>query len=175
MTLKLKRTPGLFLVGFMASGKSTIGSHLAEELGWSFIDIDYEIELQEGKKISQIFVERGETAFRQIETEMIRKKIGQVQSGCPCVVALGGGAFAQPRNWELIENNGVTIWLDCTLERVRQRLGDDTTRPLARDRNGLAKLYEDRRPLYSRADFRVEIETDDVSEVVRSILCLPIF
>ena len=175
MTLKLKRTPGLYLVGFMASGKSTIGDHLADELGWTFFDIDKDIEEQERRTVADIFSQQGEAAFREIETQMIRKRIFHVQCGCPCVFALGGGAFAQPRNWELIENNGVTIWLDCTLERVRRRLGDDTTRPLARDQNGLAKLYADRRPLYSRADFRVEIESDDVKEVVQHILALPIF
>lgn len=175
MTLKLKRTPGLYLVGFMASGKSTIGGRLADELGWTFFDIDKDIEEQERRSVSEIFSRQGESAFREIETQMIRRRISHVQCGSPCVFALGGGAFAQPRNWELIENNGVTIWLDCTLERVRRRLGDDNTRPLARDQNGLAKLYADRRPLYSRADFRVEIESDDVKEVVRHILGLPIF
>ncbi|HEX4227401.1 MAG TPA: shikimate kinase [Bryobacteraceae bacterium] len=175
MTLKLKRTPGLYLVGFMASGKSTIGGQLADELGWTFFDIDRDIEEQERRSIAEIFSEHGESAFREIETEMIRKRIYHVQRGSPCVFALGGGAFVQPRNWELIENNGVTIWLDCTLERVRRRLGDCQTRPLARDQNGLTKLYQDRRPLYSRADFRVEIESDDVKEVVQHILALPIF
>lgn len=175
MTLKLKRTPGLYLVGFMASGKSTIGGRLAEELGWTFFDIDKDIEAQERRSIVDIFSDRGEAAFRKIETEMIRKRIFHVQCGSPCVFALGGGAFVQPRNWELIENNGVTIWLDCAFDVVRRRLGDDFTRPLARDQNGLAKLYSDRRPLYSRADFRVEIENDDVKEVVRHILDLPIF
>ncbi len=73
MTLKLKRTPGLYLVGFMAAGKSAIGNALAEELGWPFVDVDAEIERQEQVSISQIFAERGEQAFRNLETEMIRK------------------------------------------------------------------------------------------------------
>jgi shikimate kinase len=175
MTLKLKRTPGLYLVGFMACGKTTIGCSLSEELGWYFVDIDREIENREGKAISQIFVERGEAVFRELETEMIRTRVSQVESGTPCVVALGGGAFVQPKNWDLIENNGVTVWLDCPFETIRKRLGDDTTRPLAADRNGLAQLFEDRRPLYGRADFRVEVDTDDISETVQKILRLPIF
>ncbi|MBV9302250.1 MAG: shikimate kinase [Acidobacteriaceae bacterium] len=175
MLLKLKRTPGLYLVGFMACGKTTIGYSLAEELGWSFVDIDREIENSEGKTISQIFKERGESAFRDLETERIRARVSLVESGKPCVVALGGGAFVQPRNWDLIENNGVTVWLDCPFETIRKRLGDDTSRPLAADRNGLAQLYEDRRPLYSRADFRVEVETENIPEVVQKILRLPIF
>ena len=175
MTLKLKRTPGLYLVGFMASGKSTIGRSLAHALGWHFVDIDLEIEAHAARPITEIFLEQGESAFRDIETETIRKQVRIVQSGQPCVFALGGGAFVQPRNWDLIEHNGVTIWLDCPFAIVRRRLGDDATRPLAADRTKLAQLFEDRRPLYSRADFRVEITTDDVAYAVQSILGLPIF
>jgi shikimate kinase len=175
MTLKLKRTPGLYLVGFMAAGKTTVGRALAEELGWPFADIDREIEFSQGKAIAQIFDERGESSFRDLETEMIRRHVQRIEAGHACVVALGGGAFAQPRNWELIENNGVTVWLDCTLETVRKRLGDDAARPLARDRERLAQLFEDRRPLYSQADFRIEVDCDDVALIVDRILQLPIF
>jgi shikimate kinase len=91
------------------------------------------------------------------------------------VVALGGGAFIQPRNWQLIENNGITVWLDCPMEIIRRRLGDDNTRPLASNRNGLMQLYEDRRPLYARADYKINVDTDDVVELIRRIRELPIF
>ena len=175
MILKLKRTPGLYLVGFMAVGKTTVGRALAEELGWSFADIDSEIEADEGKTIAQIFDERGERGFRDLETEAIRRRVQRIEAGHPCVVALGGGAFAQRRNWELIENNGVTVWLDCTIETVLKRLGDDTARPLARNHERLGQLFEDRRPLYSRADFRVEVDCDDVALIVGRVLQLPIF
>lgn len=175
MTLKLKRTPGLYLVGFMAAGKTTVGRALADELGWPFADIDSEIETSQGQTIAQIFSERGEEAFRHLETQAIRRRVSRIEAGLPCVIALGGGAFAQPRNWELIQNNGVTVWLDCAIEMIRRRLGDDTTRPLAADREGLAKLFEDRRTLYSRADFRIEVDCDDVAQIVGKILELPIF
>lgn len=175
MTLKLKRTPGLYLVGFMACGKTTIGSSLAEELGWPFVDIDREIEKQEGKTIAQIFIDRGETVFRDLETEMIRSRVQKIEAGRPCVIALGGGAFVQPRNWDLIENNGVTVWLDCPFDTLLKRLEGDTVRPLAAGHDGLAQLFEDRRSLYARADFRVEVDTDDISAMVRKILQLPIF
>jgi shikimate kinase len=175
MIAKLKRTPGLYLVGFMCSGKTTVGRALAEELGWSFIDIDTEIEAQEGKTITEIFLERGEEVFRDIETEMLRSRVLRIEAGDPHVISLGGGAFVQPRNWELVDEHGVTIWLDCPLETIRKRLGDDTTRPLAADRSRLAQLFEDRRPLYSRANYRIEVDTDNVSEIVRRILQLPIF
>jgi shikimate kinase len=175
MTLKLKRTPGLYLVGFMGAGKSTVGRLLADELGWCFVDVDGDIEAQQGKSIAKIFEERGEAYFRDLECQTIRRRIALIEAGDPCVMALGGGAFVQPRNWELIENNGVTVWLDCQLETVRKRLGEDTTRPLARDRGALARLFEDRRPLYARADFRIEVDTADIPEIVHQILALPIF
>jgi shikimate kinase len=176
MTLKLKRTPGIYLVGFMAAGKSTIGSALAEQLGWSFVDIDLEIERQEQLTVAELFIERGETAFRDLETAMIRQRVSTIRTGSPSVVALGGGAFVQPRNWELLENNGVTIWLDCPFDLVCRRLNGDVTRPLARDLSRLAQIFQDRRPLYSRADFRVEITTEeDVCGAVERILQLPLF
>jgi shikimate kinase len=175
MTLKLKRTPGLYLVGFMAAGKTTVGRSLAEELGWCFVDIDTDIEMQEGKMIAEIFRERGEDYFRELEWKTIRDRVALIEAGDPCVMALGGGAFVQRRNWEIIENNGVTVWLDCELERVRQRLGEDGTRPLAQDPIALERLYEDRRPLYARADFRIDVDTHEVDRIVKKILALPIF
>lgn len=175
MTLKLKRTPGLYLVGFMGAGKSTVGRALAEQLGWTFTDIDHEIERQQGIKISELFATHGEAVFRDIETDMIRRHVDTIRAGVPAVVALGGGAFVQPRNWDLLENNGVTIWLDCPLEMVRQRLNGDDTRPLAKDSSRLERLFEDRRPLYSRADYRVEVATNNASAVVEGILKLPLF
>ena len=174
MTLKLKRTPGLFLVGFMASGKSTVGRALADEIGWPFVDIDDEIEREQGHNIAQLFSERGEKAFRDLETETIRKHVSQIQAGLPSVVALGGGAFVQPQNWKLISENGVTLWLDCPFETLCNRLGDNK-RPLAADRVRLAQLFQDRRPLYSRADYRVEVLSSHVSDVVESIRKLPLF
>jgi len=175
MILKLKRTPGLYLLGFMASGKTTIGETVANELGWSFADVDREIEREQGTSIADIFARHGELRFRDLESDAIRRHVARIEAGLPWVVALGGGAIIRPANWELIRNNGVTLWLDCPLEIIRRRLGDDVTRPLARDRTGLAQLYENRRPLYSRADFRIEIDSDDIRETTRRILCLPIF
>ena len=175
MDLTLKRTPGLFLVGFMASGKSTVGRALASALGWKFSDLDSDIEAEQQRTISQIFALQGEAAFRALETDAIRRKVRQIQSGHPYVVALGGGAFLQPANWELVKNNGITIWLDCSLERINRRLVGDTTRPLAVDPERVAQLLEQRRPAYARADHRVEADSDDVEQITRRILDLPLF
>jgi shikimate kinase len=175
MTLKLKRTPGIYLVGFMASGKSTIGRALADEIGWPFVDIDLEIERRSGRRITEIFTDLGEPAFRDLETRVLQHHVSHVETGQPRVLALGGGTFIQERNWKMIANNGITLWLDCPMEKVRRRLGDNNTRPLAVNRNGLEQLFKDRRPLYARADYRVDVDTDHVREIVCRILALPLF
>ena len=175
MILKLKRTPGIYLVGFMGSGKSTVGRALADELGWPFVDLDEEIERQHGTTIAEIFENRGEQEFREIETEALRRCIRTVQSGHPRVVSLGGGAFLRHENLELVSDNGVTVWLDCPLPMIERRIAAFTHRPLARDPNHLRHLYEVRREGYARADYRVEIENDDASAAVTRILALPLF
>ena len=175
MILKLKRTPGLYLVGFMASGKTTIGRSLAEELGWSFADIDEDVEARQGTTINEIFKTQGEAEFRTMETEAIRERIRVVERGRPIVIVLGGGAFVQQANFDLLENNGITVWLDCPLALIRARVGRSEDRPLARDPAQLEALYEARRPAYARADFRIEITGDDPAAAVADILHLPIF
>jgi shikimate kinase len=87
MNLKLKRTPGIYLVGFMGSGKSTIGRLLAHRLGWNFFDTDEEIEAAERTTIAEIFEGRGEPEFRRIETEILRQHVSWIERGRPSVVA----------------------------------------------------------------------------------------
>jgi shikimate kinase len=174
MNLKLKRTPGIYVVGFMASGKSTIGRHLARRLGWNFFDTDEEIEAAEKSTIAEIFSARGEAEFRRIETEIIRQHAGWIERGRPAVLALGGGAFVEQANRDLLENNGVTVWLDCPFEVVKRRVGLASHRPLARDPEQFAALYRARRETYRLADVRVPIESDDAASVVEAILRHPL-
>ena len=174
MILKLKRTPGLYLVGFMGCGKSTVGPLVAYELGWRFLDVDQEIETEQRAGIPDIFSQRGEPEFRRIESEVLRSRVRQVQRGRPTVLALGGGAFAQANNYDLVEENGVTVWMECPLDVVRERVGADPHRPLARDPRLMGELYEARREAYAKADFRVDAGPDPKT-VCQSILKLPIF
>ena len=175
MNVKLKLTPGIYLTGFMASGKTTIGRLLADELGWRFVDIDEEIEEEQGISIAEIFDQRGEQEFREIESAAVRKQVRAIEKGRPSVVALGGGAFAQAKIAELLEENGISIWLDCPLPIVRMRVAQAAHRPLARDERQFEQLYQDRRASYARADFRIEITSDKPSDTVAMILKLPIF
>ncbi|HEY2845722.1 MAG TPA: shikimate kinase [Bryobacteraceae bacterium] len=175
MILKLKRTPGIFLVGFMGSGKSTVGRALADELGWGFADLDEDIEKREGMSIHQIFETRGEPGFRDAETAALRERVRSVEGGKPCVVALGGGAFLSDDNFQMVCNNGVSVWLDCPFSTVERRVTGYTHRPLARDPEKLRELFAVRRPGYERADYCVQIETDDAAAVTAAILALPLF
>lgn len=175
MITALKRTPGLYVVGFMAAGKTTIGKLLADRLGWTFADLDDDIEAGAGTTISAIFEARGEVEFRRLESEALRARVRAVERGCPTVLALGGGAYVQPGNFDLLHEHGVTIWLDCPLATVKSRVAAASHRPLARDPERFEKLYEERRQAYSRADHRIAIESDDPAVAVEAVLALPIF
>jgi shikimate kinase len=173
MNLKLKLTPGLYLVGFMASGKSTVGRHLAHRCGWSFFDLDTEIEAAEKMTIAEIFAGRGEAEFRRIESEILHAHVRWIERGRPAVLALGGGAFTVEANRRLLAEHGVTVWLDCPFDVVCRRIAAQhhgPVRPLAQDPEKFTALYDARRALYQLADARVAIESDDPEETVSAIL-----
>jgi shikimate kinase len=171
------------LTGFMGSGKSTIGRLLAAQLAWHFADLDAEIERDCGLSISQIFAQKGEAVFREIEHECLARTLGSAaERNMRLVLALGGGTFAQPRNATLIRefsgpqraSASAVIWLDCSADDLLQRcvlMGD---RPLFRDEASFRKLYEERLPFYRLADFRVESGGEPM-RVVEQILALGIF
>ncbi len=175
MILKLVRTPGIYLVGFMGSGKTTVGRILADRLGWEFVDLDAEIEAEQKTSIAEIFDQCGEEHFREVETAAIRKRVHMVRAGQPMVIALGGGAFLREENFDLLEDHGVTVWLDCPLELARKRVASGADRPLARDPEAFARLYAARRTGYARADYRIEVCSDDPDEAVAAVEALPIF
>lgn len=174
MILKLKRTPGIYLAGFMACGKSTVGRLLADELGWHFADLDHDIEFEQKMKISDIFDTLGEEAFREMERAAVEKRVRSVERGRPTVLALGGGTFIREENFRLLYEHGVTIWIDCALEIIQHRVSNSTHRPLARDQERMRQLYDSRKTAYERAEYRVET-TGDSAAVVKQILALPIF
>jgi shikimate kinase len=175
MILKLKRTPGIWLVGFMGSGKSTVGRALARSLGWRFADLDEDIESHERMTIAEIFEGKGEAEFRNLEHEALRRRVQDVARGVPWVVALGGGVFAQERNVDLICNHGVSIWLNAPLELLKSRVAHGTHRPLARDLGKFEELYHTRQPCYEKAEYHIPIGPGGSQAAVEEILKLPIF
>ena len=167
------------LTGFMGSGKSTAGRLLAAQLAWHFVDLDSEIERHTGLAISQIFEQKGEAVFRDMEHECLTRVLGWAsERDARVVLALGGGTSAQPRNAALIhtvDSPGVAVvWLDCAIETLLQRcvlMGD---RPLFRDEASFRRLYEERLPYYRQAEHRIESSGESI-RVVEQILALGIF
>lgn len=159
----------IYLLGFMGSGKSTVGTLLAQELGWPFIDLDATIEAGQGVTIREIFDHAGEVFFREIE----RAALTEASKTEPAVIALGGGTFVQKSNLEFIrEMGGTTVWLDCPLEELRRRCEGMNNRPLFRDPASFAQLLDQRLPYYRLAEYRVSTEGKAPEEVVEQILRL---
>lgn len=175
MILKLKRTPGIYLVGFMGCGKSTVGRALADELGWNFFDLDVEIENHAGSTIGDIFDTQGEEIFRVLESAALVKRVRAVESGHPQVIALGGGALMNDKNFELVSNHGVVVWLDAPFDLIERRVAVESHRPLARDLSKLRELFELRCFRYSQADYRVDAPDEEAIATVQRILALPLF
>lgn len=160
------------LVGFMGSGKTTVGRALASHIGGRFLDLDDLIEAAQKRTIAQIFETEGESAFRQIEHEALGSALAEAslsQTDPPLVLALGGGAFPQEPNQLLLSDTAITCWLDVPFARALQRVQSATHRPLARDPHKFEQLYQQRIAAYQKANHRIPIESDDPKEAVAVI------
>jgi shikimate kinase len=167
-----RRRPLIYLLGFMGVGKSTVGLLLAQQLGWRFIDLDATIEAGQGVTVREIFERAGEPYFRKIE----RAALVDASQMAPAVIALGGGTFVQPANFEFIRGTGgITVWLDCSLEELRRRCEGKNNRPLFRDSISFAALFEQRLPYYRLANYRISTEGQEPQDVVKQILHLKVF
>ena len=154
----MKRSPRrVVITGFMAAGKTSVAHALARLLGCEAVDLDAIISEHERRTISEIIRERGEKAFRELETRALRDVF---ESKSARVVALGGGAWTFEANRELIaEHDCLTVWLDASFDLCWQRIGRERgTRPLAPERAPAQRLFRERRPLYELAALRVEVE-----------------
>lgn len=145
-----KKFGNIVLCGFMGSGKTTCGRLLAEQTGRKFIDLDEWIEQREGMTVAEIFAEKGEPAFRDLETRAVR----ELPRAGGLVVAAGGGTLLRKENADALRANGVVVFLDASLETVRERLKGDTARPLLHRPGGpdaVEKLYRERAPIFHAA------------------------
>jgi shikimate kinase len=157
----------VFLVGFMASGKSTVGPELARRLEWEFVDLDSRIEAREQKCIPTMFQEQGEQGFRRAETAALQELTSGLKRNS--VVALGGGAFAQERNRKLL-SSWPTVFLSAPLEELWQRSQEDgTERPLRKDREQFNRLYAERLPFYRQATVTVQTAGKDAPSICGEI------
>lgn len=163
------RTKPLVLIGLMGAGKSTIGRRLAKEIGWRFVDSDEEIEAAAGCSISDIFSIHGEAIFRDLETRVIRRLLGDE----PIVLATGGGAWMQAPVRAIIKEKGTSLWLRAELDILTERVGRRDTRPLLQTgdkREILERLMDERYPVYAEADVIVDSSVGPHEQVVERVI-----
>lgn len=157
----------IYLVGFMGSGKSTVGKILAEKLNMNFVDIDKLIEEKEGMKIKDIFERKGESYFRELERKQIEATVKQEG----LVVSTGGGLGANLDNMNFMKKNGDVVWLDVSLNTVLDRLKNDQDRPLLKQpTEKIKQLFEERKNVYRLANIRVNVDKKTPSQIVEEIL-----
>lgn len=164
MGWKLKKT--VVLVGMMGAGKTAVGKALAAKLAVPFLDSDAEIVVAANMSVAEIFERDGEAFFRDRESQVIERLL----SGEPCVLSTGGGAFLAERNRQAITEKGVSVCLNAGLPLLWQRVKHKDTRPLLRTpnpRETLAKLFENRAPIYALADLSVSVEASYSIETTR--------
>ena len=161
----------IVLTGFMGAGKTTVGNLLAQRLAWQFLDADTEIESATGATIAQLFQERGEPWFRQLERETIERLL----SVDFVVLALGGGAIEEKRTRDLLLTARRTrlIHLEASLETVLERCaGTESIRPVLQDRLNLENRYQRRLPLYRQSHITIPVDALHPSAVVDAILAV---
>jgi shikimate kinase len=163
--------PLLVLIGFMGAGKSTLGRLLAKQLACPLVDLDAEIARIHGP-ISELFATRGESGFRAVEQKELRRVLRGIKR--TSVLALGGGAFLQPANRELLDrHSATTIFLDAPFEVLYARIADTAPqRPLAGDCDRLRALYELRRPTYLLAHHTFDASAADPGAVLTPLVHL---
>lgn len=157
----------IYLVGFMASGKSTIGRLLADRLHWTFVDLDERIEERAGMPIRRIFSIAGEGRFRSLEHDMLREVSREPGKA---IVALGGGTFVSEVNRAIIRRSGVSVWIDVPFRSTVRRLSGDRRRPLARGNDQLYQLFRARLPFYHEADLRLRAGDESADRLAAEIL-----
>jgi shikimate kinase len=134
----------VYLVGMPGSGKSSVGRELADLLNLPFVDLDRKVELESGSTIPSIFERVGEPGFRLAES----RALVEVAAAPDAVVACGGGTVLDPANRALLASTGTVVYLEASLETLSARTGPGTERPLLREDGDLARLLEERAPVY---------------------------
>lgn len=155
------------LIGFMSTGKTSVGKRLVKQLNWDFIDTDFEIEKDNGMNVSEIFRKHGETYFRSEEERLIKSFLEREH----CVIATGGGAVLSPENWKVLSQIGYIIALYAPIDTILERVGKSNDRPLFKsNREEDERLLLARQPIYNKAELIINTTEMDVDQVVEEIM-----
>ncbi|TYB33425.1 shikimate kinase [Flexistipes sinusarabici] len=159
----------IYLLGFMGSGKTSVGKRLAEKKNMMFIDLDEKIEESEGMSIAEIFAEKGEEYFRDVEKKVLK----ELSAMDFCIVATGGGAVVDPENLQTMKDSGVTVSLLASPEIVYERVKNSNLRPLLNVENPIdeiKKLMFERAGFYIKSDIVVDTSDLSVDEAADEII-----
>src|SRR5260221_6337724 len=159
-----RQVRNIALIGFMGTGKSSVGHLLAEQLHYTFLDTDDLIEARSGKTISAIFSEEGEAAFRKLEAEIL----AELGSRKRTVISTGGGLGANEANLASLKQHALVICLWASPEKIWERVRNQTHRPLLKEADPLAKIRQllaAREPFYKQADVLLSTELRSLKEV----------
>lgn len=159
----------IFLIGFMGSGKSTVASCLAKEYGMEVVEMDQVIVEREGMSISDIFAQKGELYFRDVESQLLI----EIQEKQDRVISCGGGVVLREQNVKEMKKCGKVVLLNAKPETILERVKDDENRPLLqgkKDVSFISNMLEQRRPKYERAaDFVIDTDGKDAEEICQEI------
>jgi shikimate kinase len=169
--MRNNRKSNIILIGFMGSGKTTVGKELAKQMSYDFQDTDFLLEQKAGDSISRIFELHGEAYFRDMETELLRELLPALKN---TVLSTGGGLPLREENAMLLKDLGFVVLLQASKKTTLNRLAGDRTRPLLQgeDREQkVERMLEMRMPLYEKAAHEI-IATDNrsVKEIVQLIM-----
>ena len=161
----------IVLVGMPASGKTTIGKLLAENLrGYSFIDTDYVVETTQGLLISEIFAEKGEDYFRMLETNALKSVLARENQ----IISTGGGIILKEENRQLLKENSFVVYLKTDILTLCKRAEKSTARPLlngGEQKKKIETLLNQREALYENvSDFIVNTENKNKTEIINDII-----
>ena len=159
----------IVLIGFMGTGKSSVGKILAKKLNRTWVDVDHCIEEKEKRKIAEIFEREGEGYFRRLEKDMVK----EVAEGTDLIITTGGGVVIDAENVEALRKKGFLIALTATPETIFQRVNGSRHRPLLKnaDKMGeIRRLLEQRRPFYAKADRLFSTDGKTAAQVADAIV-----
>ena len=157
----------ILLTGFMGAGKTTVGRKLAKRLGYFFIDTDQEIEKEQGCSIKDIFKYGGESCFRDMETDLLKR----LHSSENSVLATGGGMVMRSLNRELMQSLGKRVYLKVSFEEIFRRMRQDKKRPLfQQDEEKIREILEERIPIYEQAEYIIDTHNMNSSQMVTEII-----
>lgn len=158
------------LTGMMGSGKSSVAAELVKFFpNWKLVELDFEIEKNQQLTINEIFAQKGEAYFRNVESALLADFLTVENT----IISLGGGAFLSENNRKVLEKEAFTVYLSANAETIYNRIKNDSSRPLLKADdvlNRIAEILDIRKPVYELADSTVITDDKNINEIVQEVL-----